>query len=109
MHKAHTDVIKSKREYEMACFGSEKHRMIEEQFCSSHPQPVSPDLSQEVNFWRGRVEFFAEAERTEQAAQLRCKAEHVHTALVRLQAANAEFENSSDAEALAGVKLFLQR
>ena len=109
VHKAHSDVIKSKREYEMACFGSEKHRMTEEQFCSAHPQPVSPDLSQEVNFWRGRVEFFAEAERAEEAAQLRCKAEHVHTALVGLQAANAEFENSSDAEALAGVKLFLQR
>ena len=109
VHKAHSDVIKSKREYEMACFGSEKHRMTEEQFCSAHPQPVSPDLSQEVSFWRGRVEFFAEAERAEEAAQLRCKAEHVHTALVGLQAANVEFEKSSDAEALAGVKLFLQR
>jgi hypothetical protein len=109
VHKVHSDAIKSKREYEMACFRSEKYRVIEEQFCAAHPPPKSPDLSQEIGCWRDRVAFCAEAERAAEAAQLLGKAEQVLSALVGQQAANMEFESSSDAEALAGVKLFLQR
>ncbi len=109
MHKYYSDAIKCKREYEMACFTSEKYRLIEERFCAAHPQPASPDPLQEIGCWRDRVAFCAEAERAAEAAQLKCKAEQVHMALVGQQEANAEFEISSDAEALAGVKLFLQR
>ena len=109
VHKVHSDAIKFKREYEMACFKCEKYRVIEEQFCAAHPQPASPDLSQETGCWRLRVAFCAEAERAAEAAQLLGKAEQVLTALNGQQAAIAEFERSSDAEALAGVKLFLQR
>jgi len=83
--------------------------VIEEQFCAAHPQPESPDLSQEIGFWRDRVAFCAEAERAVEAAQLLDKAKQVLKELDGQQKANTEFEKSSNVKALANVKLFLQR
>jgi hypothetical protein len=101
--EALSKAIESKRDYQVECLSSEKHRAMEEVFSETHPKSSNLNLQQEIELWNERVRFLSEAEAVSACDMAR-------NVLKTLQ---TQEEKSNElvlgAPALDEVKSFLQR